>query len=64
MDALCLFPDSLYCFYQRGKKNGKRKVIKMLICFLTAAPENKKTAFESHLNCNVSVRGPIDSISP
>lgn len=40
MEALCLFLDPSYCFYPGGKM--EIKVIKMLICFLTAAPETKK----------------------
>lgn len=42
-DGGALFiPQFFMLFLPGGKKNGKKKVIKMLICFLTAAPENKK----------------------
>lgn len=39
-----LIPRFFILFLPGGEKNGKRKVIKMLICFLTAAPENKKNS--------------------
>lgn len=67
-DGGALFILILYVVFTEEKMGRKKSHQNAYQLFDSSAEKKlnktKKTAFESHLDCNVSVRSPIDSISP